>query len=87
MTTHRHDRRQCRRMAAHLSDYLDGGLNASLRRAIEKHGGDCPPCRAFVRTLEATVRAVRALPRRPLAGRLRRDLVAALRRAARTRPA
>jgi anti-sigma factor RsiW len=87
MKPHVHDRRECRRIVARLSDYLDGALNARLRRTIERHGGACPPCRAFVRTLEATVRAVRSLPRQPLTGDLRREIVAALRRASRSRPA
>lgn len=69
----------CREMAEYLSDYIDGELDASLRRAIDEHGGECPPCRAFVRTLRRTVEAVRAQPRSPLPARLRDALAGALR--------
>jgi anti-sigma factor RsiW len=71
----------CREMVALLSDYVDGGVGRALRRTVEDHGGECPPCRAFVRTLQATVRAVRSLPREPLPARRRAALVAALRAA------
>jgi RNA polymerase sigma-70 factor (ECF subfamily) len=68
----------CREMAGYLSDYLDGELQGSLRRAIDAHGGECPPCRAFVRTLHRTVEALRAQPRIPLPPALRRRLAEAL---------
>jgi anti-sigma factor RsiW len=73
----------CREMAAYLSDYLDGELDASLRELIERHGGECPPCRAFVRTLNRTVEALRAQPREPLGPERTRALVEGLRRASR----
>jgi RNA polymerase sigma-70 factor (ECF subfamily) len=68
----------CREMARHLSEYLDGELQEALRLAIDAHGGECPPCRAFVRTLGRTVEAVRAQPRAPLPPALRRRLAEAL---------
>jgi anti-sigma factor RsiW len=83
----RHGPRHCRDLVRFLSDYVDGALGRALRRSIDRHGGGCPPCRAFVRTLAATVRAVRLLPRRPLSRARRAALVAALRRARSTRPA
>jgi anti-sigma factor RsiW len=45
-----------------LSDYLAGSLPDSERAAIDGHLDDCRACRAFKRTLEATIRAVNALP-------------------------
>jgi RNA polymerase sigma-70 factor (ECF subfamily) len=71
----------CREMAEYLSDYIDGALDASMRRLIDEHGGECPPCRAFVRTLARTVEAVRAQPRQPLPSALRKTLAEALRKA------
>jgi predicted anti-sigma-YlaC factor YlaD len=68
----------CREMAGYLSDYLDGELRESLRRVIEAHGGECPPCRAFVRTLARAVEALRAQPRASLPAALRRRLAGAL---------
>lgn len=71
----------CREMAEHLSDYLDGALRADLHALIDEHSGDCPPCRAFVRTLARTVEAVRAQPREPLSAARRKALADSLRRA------
>ena len=70
----------CREMAGHLSDYLDGELQADLRALIDAHRGDCPPCEAFIRTLARTVEAVRARPREPLPAALKQSLAASLRR-------
>lgn len=70
----------CREMAAHLSDYLDGELQADLRSLIDAHRGHCPPCEAFVRTLGRTVEAVRARPREPLSDGLKKSLADSLRR-------
>lgn len=71
----------CKEMVEHLSDYLDGDLDAALKETIEAHGGECPPCRAFIRTLRRTVEAVRSLPREPLPPAARRALARALRNA------
>ncbi len=71
----------CREMAGLLSDYVDGELDASLRSIIEAHGGECPPCRAFVRTLARTVEIVRSHPREPLPPELKAALREALARA------
>lgn len=70
----------CRDMAAYLSDYVDGELDESIRNVIDTHGGECPPCRAFVRTLRRTVEIVRARPREPLSPALRQALCDALRK-------
>jgi predicted anti-sigma-YlaC factor YlaD len=77
----------CREMVDRLSDYIDGDLEAGLRRLIDDHKGECPPCRAFVRSLALTVRAVRALPGKPIPEALRRSLRAAVRAARRSAPA
>lgn len=68
----------CRKMAEFLSDYVDGELDVSIRSLIEAHGGECPPCRAFVRTLARTVEIVRRQPREPLPPSLKQALVKAL---------
>ena len=73
----------CREMAEYLSDYLDGELSTSLSAVIEAHRGECPPCRAFVRTLEKSVGLVRAQPREPLPPGLKKKLLEALRRSQR----
>ena len=71
----------CREMAQFLSEYVDGDLDASIRGVIDAHGGECPPCRAFVRTLTRTVEAVRRQPREPLPPALKEALCEALRHA------
>jgi anti-sigma factor RsiW len=82
--THDHAEMTCREMVEHLSAYLDGELDTALRAMIDAHEGECPPCRAFVRTLAATVAAVRALPREPLPPKMKANLAEALRRARRS---
>ena len=37
------------------SEYLDGELKAGRAEMVERHAGVCPPCRAFLNTLRATV--------------------------------
>ena len=78
--THAHGP-SCREMVEHLSDYLDGELDAQLREMIERHQGECPPCQAFVRTLSRTVEMIRDDRRAPLPPHLRDALARALRRA------
>ena len=70
----------CLEMVQFLSDYIDGDLDASLREVIDRHGGECPPCRAFVRTLSHTVEIVKSHPREPLPPDLKMALLEALRR-------
>ena len=71
----------CREMAQFLSDYVDGDLEASIREVIDAHGGQCPPCRAFVKTLSRTVEALKRQPREPLSPALKKALCEALSRA------
>ena len=46
-----------------LSDYEDGSLSERDRARVEQHLMRCPPCRAFLATLQATAGAVARLPR------------------------
>jgi anti-sigma factor RsiW len=45
-----------------VSDYLDGELDADLRRRVEEHLALCPPCRVYVEQVRDTVRALGQLP-------------------------
>jgi anti-sigma factor RsiW len=76
-----HGDKKCLEMVDLLSDYIDGNLDAGMRGLIEEHGGECPPCRSFIRTLKKTVEAVRKQPRSPLPEKLRSALAEALRKA------
>jgi anti-sigma factor RsiW len=42
----------------HMSEYLDGDLDAGGRRRIERHTGKCPECEELLRELRAMVAAL-----------------------------
>lgn len=47
---------RCKRLFSMLSDYLDQELDPSLCQNMESHLGDCSPCKAYLASLEETVR-------------------------------
>lgn len=47
--------RQCRKLFAALSDYLDRELDSEMRRLVERHMRECRPCDAFLQSLEETI--------------------------------
>jgi len=51
--------RECMKMFAALSEYLDGELPAHNCRELERHMADCPPCLAYLETLRTTAAACR----------------------------
>lgn len=57
--------RNCKQMFAELSDYLDDELDDSLCAQLEKHVEGCEPCKAFLASLEETIRTYRAAPNEP----------------------
>lgn len=71
----------CRERVEYVSDYVDGELDAALRSAIDAHGGKCPPCKAFIKTLERTIEIICSQPRRPLSSQVKKKLATALRNA------
>ncbi|HET7183667.1 MAG TPA: sigma-70 family RNA polymerase sigma factor [Terriglobales bacterium] len=50
---------RCKRLFAMLSDYLDQEIDPSLCDSVDGHLGDCPPCKAYLASLEETVRRCR----------------------------
>ena len=52
-------------MFAELSNYLDEELDDSLCFEMEKHMEGCGPCKAFLASLEDTIRTCRAVPNEP----------------------
>lgn len=59
----------CGEARAAASDFLDGELDSGAASRVSRHLAKCPLCAAFMRTLRATVDALRAIPRaRPPAG-------------------
>ena len=71
--------RNCKQMFAELSDYLDEELDDSLCAEMEKHMAGCEPCKAFLASLEETIRTCRTAPNAPLdervAANLRREVL------------
>jgi len=53
---------RCKAMFAELSNYLDEQLDDSLCEELERHLGDCEPCKAFLSSLEATIEQCRTSP-------------------------
>jgi anti-sigma factor (TIGR02949 family) len=49
----------CGEVLAHLSDYLDGELEAPFRQRLEAHLAGCEGCARFGGELQATVRALK----------------------------
>jgi len=49
----------CRRLFALLSDYIDQEIDPSLCQSLQGHLGDCSPCKAYMASLEETVRRCR----------------------------
>jgi RNA polymerase sigma-70 factor (ECF subfamily) len=47
---------RCKRLFALLSDYVDQQIDPSLCADVEGHLGNCSPCKAFLASLEETVR-------------------------------
>ncbi len=75
---HRRER-SCKQMFAELSDYLDEELDDSLCAEMEKHMEGCEPCKAFLASLEETIRTCRTAPNEPpdarMAANLRREVL------------
>jgi anti-sigma factor RsiW len=49
----------CGQLLAHLSDYVDGTLQAGLCRELEQHLAGCDDCRIVLNTLKKTVELYR----------------------------
>jgi RNA polymerase sigma-70 factor (ECF subfamily) len=47
---------RCKRLFALLSDYMDQEIDPSLCENVEGHLDDCSPCKAYLASLEETVR-------------------------------
>ena len=45
----------CREFVDFMMEYLEGGLEASVRTSFEGHMGDCPSCVTYLDTYRETV--------------------------------
>jgi len=73
-----HDPKDCKRIFALLSEYLDFELPPDACAEIENHLADCPPCVEFADSLRSTVELCRqytpgAMPA-PISDNARREL-------------
>ena len=53
---------RCKAMFAEISNYLDDALDDALCEQLEKHKDGCEPCKAFLASLEDTVRQCQQTP-------------------------
>ena len=65
----------CPEVRQHASDYLEGDLSPRLQKRVERHLEWCPQCPKFIRTLQATISSLRALPRRDAPDSLRQRIL------------
>ena len=64
----------CRMIFERLSEYIDGELPRDLCSRIDGHLDDCPPCKAFLASLERTVRLVERVENPRLPDEIRRSV-------------
>lgn len=70
----------CRRRLGLLLDYLDKELPAPRRKLLARHRASCRSCASLLKTVEHTVRTLKALKKAsPPPASARRALAAALR--------
>lgn len=55
----------CRHIIDFLMDYLNGELPADQRATFDRHLALCPPCVAYLKTYEDTVKLERCLGEHP----------------------
>jgi len=77
---HSHGSKQCKEIFARLSEYMDGELPDDICERIDGHMEDCPPCQAFLRSLENTVRLVEDQQPPRLPDDIRQSVLDALKR-------
>jgi len=74
------DKMSCRRRLGLLLDYLDQELPAPQRRLLARHRASCRSCASLLKTVEHTVKTLKALKKAsPPPASARRALAAALR--------
>lgn len=57
----RRHREHCRHVRAQMSDYIDGELDPTTARTVDRHTRLCPNCRRMLANLGRTVAGLGAL--------------------------
>lgn len=70
----------CRELLTHISDYLDGELEAVECAAIERHCAECPHCRDVVAGLRRTIALCRETGSAPLPSPVRQKALQSVKR-------
>ncbi len=65
----------CREMTELVTDYVEGYLSLADRMRFQLHIGMCRDCRAYVRQMKVTSRALAKLPPPVLSTELRDELL------------
>jgi anti-sigma factor RsiW len=65
----------CQQLTELVTDYVEGKLPLVQRLSFYMHVSMCPHCRAYIRQMKMTKRAVGALPKEPLPDDLRDALM------------
>ena len=50
-----YERPTCHDLLSHLSEYIDGELEAAICAELEAHLAECPDCRVMVDTVRKTI--------------------------------
>jgi anti-sigma factor RsiW len=51
----------CREVVELVTDYLEGQIADTERRAVDAHAGECPGCGEYIRQMRLTIAALRGL--------------------------
>lgn len=65
----------CKELTELVTEYLEGQMPFGKRVRFQLHVGMCRHCRAYLRQMKTTVRAVGALPDEPMPAHVRDELL------------
>ena len=79
--THERNRRDlaCQEIVELVTDYLEGAMDAELRRSFEAHLAGCPHCTHYLEQIEATIRVAGTIEADALSPEFRAGLLEAFR--------
>jgi anti-sigma factor RsiW len=69
----------CRQLVELVTEYFEGALSPAERSRFEEHVMSCPPCRAHLEQMRATMRLLGGIPEESLSPDAEATLVAAFR--------